>query len=122
MKSTRSNLRKLSRSSLRFNFILLSSFLLTIFFFGASYWAIYKVLSTQRIKANYSYFRLIGAIHEHELFLLQVIRSTPAPYPVDVEAMTSTITKEVSSHLTLYDVAGGSARLSVFFGAPRFRA
>lgn len=77
MKSIRSNLRKLSRSSLRFNFILLSSFLLTIFFFGASYWAIYKVLSTQRIKANYSYFRLIGAIHEHELFLLQVIRSTP---------------------------------------------
>ncbi|MFJ2362211.1 ATP-binding protein [Pseudomonas sp. NPDC087697] len=113
MKSIRSNLRKLSRSSLRFNFILLFSFLLTTFFFGASYWAIYKVLETQRAKVNYHYFRMIGAIHEHELFLLQVIRSTSAPYKPDVEAMTSIITKVESSHLALYEVAGGE-RTSAF--------
>ena len=113
MKSIRSNLRKLSRSSLRFNYILLSSFLLTVFFFGSSYWAIYKVLSTQRIKANYHYFRLIGAIHEHELFLLQAIRSISTPYQPGVETMTSTITKEESNHLALYDVAG-SANASAF--------
>ncbi|WP_192557910.1 hybrid sensor histidine kinase/response regulator [Pseudomonas allokribbensis] len=114
MKSIRSNLRKLSRSSLRFNFILLSSFLLTIFFFGASYWAIYKVLETQRIKVYYHYFRMIEAIHEHELFLLQVIRSTSASYPPVVEAMTSTITKVESSHLALYEVAGGARRVPAF--------
>jgi two-component system capsular synthesis sensor histidine kinase RcsC len=113
MKSIRSNLRKLSRSSLRFNFILLSSFLLTIFFFGASYWAIYKVLETQRAKVNYHYFRMVGAIHEHELFLLQVIRSISAPYEPDVETMVSNVTKVQSSQLALYEVTGGE-RASAF--------
>ncbi len=113
MKSIRSNLRKLSRSSLRFNFILLSSFLLTIFFFGASYWVIYKVLETQRAKVNYHYFRMVGAIHEHELFLLQVIRSTSAPYHPNVGTMLPSITEVKSLHLTRYEVAG-TPRTSTF--------
>lgn len=112
MKSSRSNLRKLSRSSLRFNYILLFSFLLTVFFFGASYWAIYKVLATQRIKANYHYFRLIGAIHEHEVFLLQAILSISTPYQPGVGTMASTITKEESNHLTFYDVSGRASASS----------
>ena len=113
MKSIRSNLRKLSKSSLRFNFILLFSFLLTTFFFGTSYWAIYKVLRTQGTKVNTHYLSMIGAIHEHELFLLQVARSTSAAYQPVVEAAAPTITEVESSDLTLYAVAAG-ARASGF--------
>ncbi|ROL89688.1 hybrid sensor histidine kinase/response regulator [Pseudomonas chlororaphis] len=95
MKFTREKIRRLTKTSLRLNSILLVSFLFAIFFLGASYWAVYEVLQTQRVKVNYHFLRLMGSIHEHELFLLQALRATSAsndqPRPVDTDQAVRTL-------------------------------
>ncbi|AZF03591.1 sensor histidine kinase/response regulator [Pseudomonas sp. R5-89-07] len=119
MKIMRSKLRNLSRSMLRFNSLLLYSFLLTLFFFGTSYWAIYTVVEEQRVKVNYHYFRMVGAIHEHELFLLQVARLTSAAFKFDKPLVLSSVNHYISNYHDFYDVEGGERELAFSMMLPK---
>lgn len=107
MKYTRSKVRKFAEASLRLNLTLLVSFLLVVFFFGASYWAVYKVVQVQRSKVNYHYLRLMGSIHEHELFLLQAARLADS---TDYKPVISNTIKKVDTNghrdMSIYEGRG----------------
>lgn len=66
------SIRKLARSSLRLNIVLLGAVSLALMLIGACYWALGRVVQEEREKVNSHFSRLVGDIREHEAFLKRI--------------------------------------------------
>ncbi|UXL37070.1 response regulator [Pseudomonas fragi] len=69
-------IRKLAKTSLRLNILLICFVSIAIVLVGTCYWALWRLAEEDNEKVNFHFSRLIGDIREHENFLTRVARQS----------------------------------------------